>query len=163
MPILTGAKLYAAIAGAVAVALLFAWVMRIDHLRGQHLKERIACEQNHAQFVADVKARTDEARRLDAAHKATVEAQQDKVSANVSQDYQKQLADLRARYERLRVQPKADSGGGGATAMPSIPDATGRPDAAAASAPLNEFACEANTLQLGGLQDWVRGVAAVPR
>ncbi len=160
---LAGIKLYGAIAGAVAVALLLAWVWRIDSLRARHLKERIACEQNHAQFVADVKARTDEARRLDAEHKATVEATQDKVSEHASLDYQQQLNALRARYDKLRAAPKNDSGSRGGTTMPVIPDTASGPDAAAAPAPLDGFACEANTLQLGGLQGWVRDQQAIAR
>ncbi len=36
---LTGLRLYGAIAGAVAVALLVAWVFRIDSLRARHLKD----------------------------------------------------------------------------------------------------------------------------
>ena len=160
---LTGLRMYGAIAGAVAVALLLAWVWRIDSLRARHLKERVACEQNHAQFVADVKAKTDEARRLDAEHKATVEAQQDKVSANASKDYQTELAALRARYDKLRAAPKADSGSRGGSAVPVIPSTTSGPDVAAATAPLDGFACEANSLQLGGLQGWVRDQQAIPR
>lgn len=163
---LAGMRLWGAIGAAVVVALFVAWAFRVNSLRATHLEERRACEANHKQFVADVQAKTLEAQRLDAEHKATVETNQDKITKESSSDYQAQLAALRARYDSLRVQSKAPANGisrGSSAPVPSVPETASGPDAAGAACDLNKFNAEANALQLGGLQNWVRDQEAIPR
>lgn len=163
---LAGMRLYGAIGAAVVVALFVAWAFRVNSLRATHLEERRACEANHKQFVADVQAKTLEAQRLDAEHKATVETNQDKITKESSSDYQAQLAALRARYDALRVQPRTAQNSvsrGSGPPVPSIPEAASGSDAAGATCDLNKFNAEANALQLGGLQGWIREQEAIPR
>lgn len=159
-------RLYAMIGAGVIIALFLAWVWRVNHLRAEYKAALTACEANHKQFVADVTAKTLEAQRLDAEHKATVETNQDKITKESSSDYQAQLAALRARYDALRVQPKASTnsvGRGGSAPVPSLPEAASGSDAASATCDLNKFNAEANALQLGGLQGWIRDQEAIPR
>ena len=161
-------RLYAMIGIGVAVALFLAWVARIDHLRAAHLKQYQAEHAAYVQFQADVKAKTELARIADAAHKAEVERDQNKVTMEVSNDYQAQLADLRRRYAalQLRNNAKANSGGGRSSAMPGVPNtASGADDTApqAGLPPEDALIASEQALQLKGLQDWVRGQEAVER
>lgn len=123
------------------------------------------CQANHKQFVADVQAKTAEAQRLDAEHKAQVEATQDQRTQEVRGDYQRQLDALRARYAgSVRTGAPANGVSGGSAAnVPSVPDTASGVDATAASCSLNEFNAEANALQLGSLQQWIRSQEAIPR
>ncbi len=163
---LVGMKLYGAIAGAVAIALLCAWVWRIDHLRAQHLKERIACEQKYTQFVADVKARTDEARRLDAAHKAEVEQHDAMISQEKDSEIRKRIADAVAAVRVRIVSTPVHSGSSRSPPVSGAPIAAISPAGASQEAvvPVADLSvCATNTILAEGWQDWWKGVAAVPR
>lgn len=164
---LTGLRLYGAIGAAIAVALFLAWVWRIDSLRGQYKQELAACQTNHAQFVADVKAKTDEARRIDAAHKAEVERNQNKISQESDHDIRKQIAAaVAAARSRVQSAPAAHPSGSGSPAVPSTPVAAVNPAGAdqAAIVPAADLTtCATNTVLAEGWQSWWKGVAAVPR
>lgn len=116
--------------------------------------------------VANVRRATAQAKAEDAAHALKVERNQVHVTQEVSNEYQARLADLRRRYDALRLRAGAakvglgNPGRGGTAPVPVLPDAAGGPDAAAAPDP---FACEANSLQLDELQHWLRDQAGVPR
>ncbi len=163
---LVGMRLYGAIAGAVVVALFLAWVLRIDHLRAQHLKERIACEQKYNQFVADVKARTDEARRLDAAHKAEVERNDSRVSQEKDSEIRKRIADAVAAVRVRIVSTPIHSGSGRSPPVSGAPVAAASPAGASQEAvvPVTDLSiCAENTIKAEGWQNWWEPVTAIPR
>ena len=163
---LVGMRLYVAIAGAVVVALFLAWVLRIDHLRAQHLKERDACVLKHQQFVADVEARTDEARRLDAAHKAEVEQRQSQISQEKDSEIRKRIADAVAAVRVRIVSTPVHSGSSGSPAVSGAPIAAASPAGASQEAvvPTSDLTiCAANTVLAEGWQEWWKSVEAVPR
>src|SRR5688500_12077667 len=76
----------------------------------------------YAQFVDDVKAKTELARIQHAAKAARVDRDQERISKEVSGEYQEQLAALRARADALRVQlaAKADTRRSGGSAVPRV-------------------------------------------
>ncbi len=160
---LTGLRLYGAIAGAVAVALLVAWVFRIDSLRARHVKELVACQANHAQFVADVKAKVELARISDAAHKAEVDAAQQKERA----DHEAEVQHLRADYAgRVRDYAKAHPGGSGKPAMSAPTNSPSEPVTASSEAvvPVSDLEiCASNTAAAEGWLSWWKSVEAIPR
>jgi hypothetical protein len=116
--------------------------------------------------IANVRRATAQAKADDAAHALKVERDQTNRTQEVSSEYQARLADLRRRYDALRMQPGpakvglGNSGGGGAAPVPGLPEPAGGPDAAAAP---DRFNAEANALQLEELQRWIREQQAVPR
>ncbi len=163
---LAGMKLWGAIGAAVAVALLFAWVWRIDSLRASYKKDLAACEANHQQFVADVKARTDEARRLDAAHKAEVESNQARISQEKDSEIRKRIADAVAAVRVRIVSTPVHSGGSGNPPVPGAPIAAASPAGASQEAvvPVADLSvCAENTVKAEGWQAWWKSVEAVPR
>lgn len=116
--------------------------------------------------VANVRRATAQAKADDAAHALKVEREQVNRTEERSNEYQTRLADLRRRYDALRVQQRpapvrlSSASGSGTAPVPRVPDSTGGPDAAPEVDP---FACEANTLQLEELQRWIRDQQAIPR
>jgi hypothetical protein len=123
-------------------------------------------ESAYAQFQADVRSKTALAQAQDAANAARVEAAQSKATQEVSDDYQTQLAALRARYNALSLRAGktgSDSGRGGKANLPVVSDPASGVDGAASSAPVNEFNAEANALQLKALQGWVSSVSSIDR
>jgi hypothetical protein len=164
---LAGLKLYGAIGAAVMVALFLAWVWRIDSLRAHYKQDLEACQTNHAQFVADVKAKTDEARRLDAAHKTEVEAKQAQISQENDNEIRRKIAAAVAAVgKRVQLTPATHPSGSGNPAMSS---ATVAPASAAgagetAVVPAADLAtCATNTVLAEGWQTWWKGVEAIPR
>ena len=153
-----------------ALGLLAAAILAgLLHIRtGQRDAARAAllhCRQEHALFVQRSAAEAARQRAEFEARARRVEAQQTRITQETSHDYQARLAALRAEYERrLRAHP-GDSSRPGTPGVSPLPDPAGRPDgpAARASVALDEFACEANTLQLDFLQRWVRAQLAVDR
>ena len=163
---LAGLKLYGAIGAAVVVALFLAWVWRIDSLRASYKQELAACRTNHAQFVADVKAKN-EARRLDAAHKAEVERNQNKISEESDHEIRAKIAAaVAAARSRRQSAPAAHPGGSGSPSVPSTPVAASSPAGAGQEAvvPAEDLTtCATNTVLVEGWQSWWKGVAAIPR
>ncbi len=163
---LVGMRLWGAIGAAVVVALLCAWVWRIDSLRAQHKKDLAACVLNHQQFVADVKARTDEARRLDAAHKAEVEQRQSQISQEKDSEIRKRIADAVAAVRVRIVSTPVHSGSSRSPPVPGASIAAASPAGASQEAivPVADLSiCAENTVKAEGWQDWWKGVEAVPR
>jgi hypothetical protein len=118
--------------------------------------------------VANVRRVTAQAQADDAAHALKVERDQANRTQEVSSEYQARLADLRSRYDALRLRTGApeirlgNPGGSAAAPVPGLPNPAGRPDAAPAPGDL-QFNAEANAIQLEELQRWVRDQAGVPR
>lgn len=164
---LEGLKLYGAIGAAVMIALFLAWVWRIDSLRAAHKKDLAACVANHAQFVADVKARTDEARRLDAAHKAEVERNQDRISKESDDEIRQRIAAaVVAVRGRVRNTPAIHPGSRGSPAVsiaPFTPAGPAGADQAAVVPAADLEMCAANTVKAEGWQSWWKDVQAISR
>lgn len=131
--------------------------------------DRDAWKAAHAQLKSDVRGKTAEAKAADAVHVIRVERDQSTVTQETDRDYQTQLADLRRRYDALRVRAgaaKTNPGGGGSPAVPSVPGTAGSADGAAAQEglpPEDALIASEQALQLDALQKWVRGQAAVDR
>lgn len=91
---LAGPKLYAAIGGAIVIALFLAWVWRIDSLRASHLKERDAALSGLKISETSLKQCRgfvdDNNRRIDESAKALADAQQKAAADKARSD---------ARYE----------------------------------------------------------------
>ena len=150
-----------------AGALVVASLLFVDH-RG--FQRGVASQQPAivalTATIADVRAKTAQARADDLSNARRVETDQQKVTTNVSTDYQRELAGLRARYDRLRTTTTADSGSGGTAGVSGLPGAASGPDAAPAQDRLpvaDALIASEQALQLGALIEWVRGQSEVPR
>jgi hypothetical protein len=123
----------------------------------------------HDLFIANVRAAAEKARADDAAHAHRVEKDQSKVSEEVSRDYQKDLADLRRRYDALRVRlgkTQANPGGAGSAPVPCVPGATSGSDGAACQGGLpaeDALIASEIALRLKALQEWISGQLGVER
>lgn len=161
----TGLKFYGAIGVAIALALFFAWVWRIDSLRATYKRDYAECQSHYAQFVADVKAKTELARKEDALHKAQVERDQNKVSQESDHEIRNRINAAVAAV-RVQLSSPAHPGSGGSPAVPGLALPAGNPAGAgqAALVPAVDLeVCVANTVKAEGWQSWWKGVAAVPR
>jgi len=169
-----------ALGGLFAAALVFIGIQHValsaERRKADGLAAELAEERaSFAAFQAEVKARTEAARAADAAHAAAVEQAQDHISEETLHDLEARLGALRARYDALRLHAgtaAADSGGGGAAAMPGLPDAAGSADGAARKDRLpadgglaaeDALIASEQALRLKALQDWVQAQAEVER
>lgn len=149
---------------AVLALLLGAQTLRLSS--ANHTIERrdatIAAERASSRLFAERVRATAEALRARAAERnVRIEHEQNRISNEVSHDYETRLADLRRRYDAERLRPNSARGtnpGSGGNPVPGSPGSASIPDGATASGTIDGFACEANSLQLGALQDWVRQV-----
>ena len=150
------ARHWQAVAG-LAVAALLAALLAIRTGERDDARAALAAErQAHVLFAERVRARAEQIRADFTAYARRVERDRNRITQEVSNDYQTRLAALRADHDRrLRAAPpRAHPGGARRPDLPGLPGAAGRPDAAAP--PVDEFACRANSLQLDFLQRWVR-------
>ena len=121
-------------------------------------KERSA----HAADIARWKAASEAATKLNTATLARVAAEQSTINKESTDAYQIQLADLRARFERMRHGPASDkrpADGAGASPVPDpAPEVDG--EAVPRDQPDLLYTAEVE-LQLNALVDWVRKQSAV--
>jgi hypothetical protein len=115
----------------------------------------------HAVTVANYRAAADTARRLDAQNAKRVKAEQSQINERSSDDYQKRIADARARAQRLRGQSQAGthSSGSGATPVSGVSAPTpGTAQVTGANGfPVAErLVCTEQSIQLDELIKWVR-------
>lgn len=135
--------------------------------RIETLEAKLAAEQSrYEQQVSDYRDAYQTA--VANAHAAArfVEVQQERITHEVSADYQARLADVRARYQRLLAETKADSRDGRQADLPGVPDTASGLDAGPSYCGLpaeRALIATEQALQLGALQAWVRGQAAVDR
>jgi len=161
----------ATILGLVAAIALIWLAKTAAERRGERLDARLAEMQILIERERDqVRARTAIARAEDAARAARIERDQSRISEEVSNAYQAQLADLRRRYDAVRLHAAgaaaAASGGGGIAPMPRLSDAADRIDGAAAQdrlPPEDALIASEQALQLKALQDWVRDQQGIER
>ena len=112
----------------------------------------------HATDLANIRQKTAQAQADDKAHAVAVEQQQVQVTQQKVSAYVSQIEDLRRRYaSAVSVRgpgstPAAGQGGGGHPTVPGIPDA---PGGTSLSPETGSFNCEANSIQLRALIDWI--------
>lgn len=125
-------------------------------------REAVGWQQALKTTEANYRAASEAARKADRENKLRVEAEQSRINMEVSSDHKKQLADLRARYDalRLRLASGVNTGSPGAEAVPGVPDTTCRADDFSLE---DRFLASEQALRLKGLQDWIRSQQAVPR
>ena len=121
----------------------------------------------HRQTVLTYRAAAEKARREDAENKLRVERQRKLETERITRDYQARLADARARYERLRDQPKVGTNprAPGAAPVPGVPGpASGADDPAAEDgfSLLDRLIATEQAIRLEGLQQWIRSMQRVP-
>jgi hypothetical protein len=123
---------------------------------------RQADQAAFAQTVANYRAAAAQAEAEDKANAARVKAQQDQISKEQSDEYQKRIADARARAERLRSQGSAGGSNPGSPAKPGVSGlpapAPGTPESSPDGLPL---LCTEQGIQLDELIKWVERQAAV--
>lgn len=123
------------------------------------------CKTVHAQFVTDVKAKTELARLSDAAHAARVERDQNQVAMETDNEIRHRINAAVAAV-RVRNGPQADPSGSRGADMSSAPISPGSPSGASASAivPADDLTiCATNTVLSEGWQSWWKQVQAVER
>lgn len=138
-------------------------------LRGEQLdSEKAAHKLTKAAFkqqVSDYRAAYDKARAdaVEAARK--VETEQERITHEVSADYQARLADVRARYSRLLAEANADSNNDNGKDLSSVSIPTGRIACPSDNNRLLEviYAADENTIKLIALQNWVTEQQKVDR
>ena len=115
----------------------------------------------HAQTVNNYYDAADKARAADAANKARVKAEQEKIDADRVADFNKRIADARLRAGR---QAEANSSGAGSAAVPRVPDASGGADQAGAEdgfSTSDRLIATEQAIQLDELIKWVKAQAGV--
>lgn len=158
-------RLYLMAGAGIVIAIFLGWVWRVDSLRAQHKKELIACQENHARFVADVKDKTELARMSDAAHKAEVERDQEKARAENDTEIRRRI-DAAVANVRLRQQSQTSNGRSGAANLPGAAHPTSGSDRASEASVMDEgdqIICSENTVKAQGWKDWNDAVQSIPR
>lgn len=113
-PYVAMAKLIALL-GAMAI---ICWQSsQVHRWHKQYLSEHSA----HLATIANYRAAAEQAAADDAANAARVKAEQDKISKEQADEYQKRIAAARAAAERLRARSQADSGSAAKPPVPSLP------------------------------------------
>lgn len=159
-------KLVIGIAAALVLALLVAdrnrWKAKTAHYSDLLASARAA----HAATVASYRVAAEQARRADAANAARVKASQAAINERTANDYETRIAAARASAGRLRRQAGAgaDSGGGGAKAMPGLSVAAEGVAQGARQdrlSPADALIATEQAIQLDELIKWVRSQARV--
>lgn len=136
-----------------------------DATRTAANRPKLDCEQIPQQIrflgdaLNDVRAKTEAAQAQDKAHAQAVESHQNTVSTESSNDYEAQIAAVRADYaQRLRrATAAANSGSGGKPSVPGAPTSPIGSDAAAAQAqlpPADALTATEQAIQLKAIQDF---------
>jgi hypothetical protein len=175
--------LYKLAGGAIVVLLT---LLYITHLQRNEAREHAAAVHNdgmyrsevlaHAATVANYRAATAAAKAADEAHARAEEQRNLTRNIEVSRDYQTKLADLRGRYDALRLRPSgtpaADPRGGGGAGLPGAGQGSAGAAGTAGEAGFpaagdltldDRFICSAQAEQLDALITWVERTQAAPQ
>lgn len=130
--------------------------MDLRHFKKLYENEHTA----HQLTVANFQKATAEAKTKDTENVLRVKTEQDKVTEEVSNDYEKALADARTRADALRVQlaARAHSSSSGTATVPAISNSASGPDATTEEARFSaedRLIATEQALQLDALQKWV--------
>lgn len=143
----------------IVVLVACAWLWRANsHLRDGLKAERAA----HAQTVANFRKAQADAEALQQHNLTRVSKAQEDITHETVTDYRARLADLRARYGRLRAQGNRSAPGN--AGLPAVPDAAGGIDEAPAENGLlaaDALIASEQALQLDALINWVKGQSKV--
>lgn len=145
---------------AMIVALVAcAWLWRANsHLRDGIKAERAA----HAQTQANFRKAQDEAEAKQKANLARVAKAQEDITHETVTDYRARLADLHARYDRLRAQGNRSASGN--DRLPAVSDTASRVDEAPGEDGLpaaDALIASEQALQLDALINWVEAQSKV--
>ncbi len=136
-----------------------AWLWRANG----NLKEGIKAERAaHAQTVANFRKAQTEAEAMQKANLTRVAKAQEDITDETVTDYRARLADLHARYDRLRTQGNRSASGN--TGLPAVPDTAARVDEAPGENGLlaaDALIASEQALQLDALITWVEAQAKV--
>lgn len=131
---------------------LLAKVDRLTDLNAQNVAAHRQTKQHYRNAAA-------EAQRLEALRLSRVKADQERINDRAQESYDRRVADLRSRYERLRAQGRASvASAAGAEPVPALPEPAFGADAAADPDGLSlaeRYECSATALQLDELITWV--------
>ena len=165
LPNATMFKLVAGILFALALALLISdrnrWKATATLRQQQIAAEKAA----HSATVAYYRIAADQARRADAANAERVRRDQAAINERTADDYEKRIADARARAGQLQRPQRsaaADSGAGRAAPMPALPAAAaGIAEGAGQDRLPDALIATEQAIQLDELIKWVKRQAAV--
>jgi hypothetical protein len=153
--------------GLVAACLLLVFSLRMSQAETRAAEDRAtAAHDAHRATIALYQAAQAAAARIQAENIERVRAEQQEITDEVVTDYRARIADVRARYERLRAAraatARSDTSG---PALPGLPDTAVGVDGAARDSGLSaeeRLTATETALRLLALQDWVRQQAGVP-
>ncbi|MDT9600301.1 hypothetical protein [Sphingosinicella rhizophila] len=119
----------------------------------------------HRLSIAEVERVRADQQAKDIEHVRQVEQAQVRISEEVSNEYQHALADLRRRYDSVRLQFGTSAIDQGDRRGSDLPNVSKAASGSYETAPLgdNVFNCEANTIQLQSLIDWVNNQIDLPQ
>lgn len=165
---LTGIQRYIGAGLVVALIAVCAWAWRVDSLRASY-KQQVATEKAaHDKTIADFASAMNKARADNLATVRRVEAEQAAITEKVRTDYAQAIADVRARYDAIRLRLTRNQGAAGKAGVSQVPDTASGIDGAAGENGLPaEWALEDRllateiALRLEALQAWVREQVAV--
>jgi len=136
-----------------------AWLWRANsHLRDGIKAERAA----HAQTQANFRKAQTQAEAKQTANLVRVAKAQEDITDETVTDYRARLADLHARYDRLRTQGNRSASGN--AGVPAVPDTTSRVDEAPGQDGLpaaDALIASEQALQLDALITWVEAQSKV--
>jgi hypothetical protein len=146
-------------AGLIAALALSAWLWRANN--GLH--DAIKAERaRYAETVANFKDAQAKAELAQKANLARVSIQQRTITDETLDDYNRRVADLRGRYQRLLAQGNRSASGG--ADLPAIPDTSGRINEAPVENGLpaaDALTASEQALQLDALITWIERQAKV--
>ncbi len=146
-------------AGLIAALALSAWLWRANN--GLH--DTIKAERaRYAETVASFKDAQAKAELAQKANLARVSIQQRTITDETLDDYNRRVADLRGRYQRLLAQGNRSASGG--ADLPAIPDTSGRINEAPVENGLpaaDALTASEQALQLDALITWIERQAKV--
>jgi hypothetical protein len=157
----------------LAIALSLAILLVVQKAETRHFRKESARfeilyrngEASRATLVATYAAAADKARSADRANAVRVAAAQQKINRSSLDDYEKRLADARARAQRLRDTPTPDDrSNADRTTMPGLPTATGRIAEATGQDGFpgdDRLLATEQAIQLNELIKWVRAQSAI--
>jgi hypothetical protein len=146
------------VGGVLTVAFVGMFIaLKVEHRHNVKLQVQVErLNDLRAQDKANYEAAAKAAEAEQNARLTRVKSQQEQVTHEVTTDYQRQLADLRARF--LRAKPKADSGVSPGATVSGVPNATPGTDEGTGEqlSPSERQLAAEISLRLRYLQEWVR-------
>jgi hypothetical protein len=150
------------VASVVLLGLFSAQWIEARHWHKQSDRYERLYNAEHSAFattVSNYRTAAEQARKADAEHKAKVEADQRAVTERTAREYEARIADVRARYERLRPHAGTVASGPVSPPVPVVPSSTQGADGTPAQGGLpadDALVATEQAIQLDELIQWVR-------